>query len=281
MSQLDDRSPTSSAASATPPQPVDSGLATESPLGRAMPPSTSGRSWLLVLSAGLLAGLAGFGIGEAAPKFYPVSYELSPEIRRNTARVPIELERRMGVSRDQSATLAYGGLGMVLGLALGVAGGLARRSMGAAIAAGVVGMVLGAAAGAGMTSLLLPFYHSTRATLQEADHNNDLALALRTHGGIWLAIGAAAGLALGIGLGGGARMARALIGGILGAGVAAVIYEFGGAILFPVAETFQPMAKEMIPRLSAHLAVALCVAAGALLVADHLTLRRATPRPDR
>jgi hypothetical protein len=279
MSLLGDRSPTSSAASESPAQPVDPRSPNESTLGLTKAPSSPGRCWLLVLSAALLAGLAGFGIGEAGPKVFPVSLEFPPEIRGT--RIPIELERRMGISRDRSAALAFGGLGMILGLALGVAGGLARRSPGAAIAAGVVGMVLGGAAGAGMTSFLLPFYHSTRAALSEADHNNDLALALQTHGGIWLAVGAAAGLALGIGLGGGARMARAFFGGIMGAGVAAAIYEFGGAILFPLAETFRPMAKELIPRLSAHLAVALCVAAGALLLANHLALGRTTPRPDR
>jgi hypothetical protein len=237
---------------------------------------------LLVLAAGLLAGLAGFGIGEAAPKLFRPSLEFSPELMRDRNRIPIETDRRARVAGDQSAALAYSGLGMVLGLALGAAGGLARRSPRAAIAAGVVGLVLGGTAGAGMSRILLPLFHASRTAFSEEDHNNDLALALRTHGGIWLAVGAAAGLALGIGLGGGgARMARALIGGIMGAGIAAVIYEFGGAILFPVAETFRPMAMEMIPRLLAHLAVALCVAAGALLVADHLTLTRATQRPDR
>jgi hypothetical protein len=281
MSLLDDRSPTSSDASHRPPRPLDSGLANDSTPGPAEKPSSPGRTWLLVLAAGLLAGLAGFGIGEAGPKLFRPSLEFSPELMQNRMRIPAETDRRRTVAEDQSAALAYGALGMVLGLALGVAGGLTRRSPRASIAAGVVGLVLGGAAGAGMTRVLLPIYHATRAALSEADHNNDLALALRTHGGIWLAIGAAAGLALGIGLGGGARMARALIGGIIGAGIAAVIYDFGGGILFPVAETFRPMAIEMIPRLSAHLAVALCVAAGALLVADHLTLRRATPRPDR
>ena len=101
----------------------------------------------------------------------------------------------MGVSRDRSAAVSYGGLGMILGLTLGVAGGLARRSPGAAIAAGIVGMVVGGAAGAGMTTVLLPIYHATRAAFPDADQNNDLALALETHGGIWLAVGAAAGLA--------------------------------------------------------------------------------------
>jgi hypothetical protein len=236
---------------------------------------------LLVLTAGLLGGLAGFGIGEAAPKLVAPSRELSPEIRKESTKVQTELRRRYNISQDQAAALAYGGLGMVVGLALGAAGGLARRSTAAAIAAGITGLILGGAAGAGATLALLPSYHATRAAASDENYTNDLALALRTHGGIWLAVGAAAGLALGIGLGGGARMARAFIGGILGAVVAAVIYEFGGAVLFPVAETFRPMAADPIPRLLAHLAVAVCVAAGALLLADHLSLRRARPRPDR
>ena len=75
---------------------------------------------------------------------FPISTEYPPEIRGT--RIAIEFERRMGVSRDRSAAVSYGGLGMILGLTLGVAGGLARRSPGAAIAAGIVGMVVGGAA---------------------------------------------------------------------------------------------------------------------------------------
>ncbi len=281
MSPLDERSPKSMDASEPVPEPMDTGLANKSPLEPAKSPSSPGRTWQLVLAAGFLAGLAGFGIGEAGPKLFRPSYELPPEIRRDSGQIPLETERRAEVSRDQSAALAYGGLGMVLGLALGVAGGLARRSPRASIAAGVVGLALGGAAGAGMTRVLLPVYQATQAAATEEDRNTDLVLALRTHGGIWLAVGAAAGLALGTGLGGGARMARALIGGVIGAGAATVIYEFGGAILFPVAQTFRPMALQMVPRLCAHLAVASCVAAGALLVADHLALRRTKPKSDR
>jgi hypothetical protein len=208
-----------------------------------------------------------------------VSLDLPPEVRRNSSNVPIEIQHRKQIAGDRAAALAYGGLGMVLGLALGAAGGLARRSPVAAIAAGVTGLVLGGAASAGTTLTLLPSYHATRAAASDEDYTNDLALALRTHGGIWIAVGAAAGLALGIGLGGVARVARALIGGMLGAGVGAVIYEFGGAMIFPVAQTFRPMAAEPVPRLLAHLIVGLCVAAGSLLIADHLSLRRTGPRP--
>ena len=187
----------------------------------------------------------------------------------------------MRLSRDQSATMAYGGLGLVLGLALGAAGGLSRRSPRAAIAAGVIGLVLGGAGAPGRPRHCCPPTTPPCASASDEDHNNDLVRALWTHGGIWTTVGAAAGLALGIGLGGGARMARATIGGILGAVFAAVIYEFGGAVVFPVAETFRPMAIEPAPRLFANLVVGLCVAAGALLVADHLTLNRAASKPDR
>ena len=58
------------------------------------------------------------------------------------------------------------------------------------------------------------------------------------------------------------------------------IYEFGGEVLFPLARV-RPMAREMMPRALAHLAVALCVAAGALLVANHLSVRRAAQPSDR
>jgi hypothetical protein len=180
------------------------------------------------------------------------------------------------LSNDRIAALTHGGLGLLLGLSLGAAGGLVRRSTRAAIAAGVVGLVLGGAAGAATTMLVVPSYHANRADLSDEERNSDLGLALRTHGAIDLAIGAAAGFALGLGLGGGAaRVARATFGGILGAGLAAVIYEFAGALLFPVAETFQPVAKYPEPRLMAHLTTAFWVSAGAFWAVHHLRLRRA------
>jgi hypothetical protein len=242
---------------------------------RGAAPWTQRRLWLAILGMGLLAGLAGFAIGEVVPQLVRPSNDLPPEIRASGPRRTAETDRRRRVSQDRAAALAYGGLGMLLGLVLGATGGQARRSSRAAIAAGFAGLILGGAAGTGATLALLPSYHKARAAATDEDYTKDLALALRTHGGIWLAVGAAAGLALGLGLGGGARMARAAFGGILGAVVAAAIYEFGGAVLFPVSQTFRPMAVDPVPRLLAHLSVALCVSVGALLVADHLTLRRA------
>jgi hypothetical protein len=248
---------------------------TDAPAKQDVGPSSSVRGWSIVLGAGILAGAAGFGIGEAAPKLTPPDLlNLPPEIRASSSQKPLEIERRMGIARDRAATLAYGGLGMVLGLALGAAGGLVRRSSTAAIAAGLTGLILGAAAGAGTTRAILPYYHTTRGSATDENKTNDLELALMTHAAIWSAVGAAAGFALGLGLGGGGRIARATLGGILGAGLAAVIYEFAGAIIFPTDQTFRPMAFAAAPRLLANLAVAICAGVGAFGVADYLTIGR-------
>src|SRR4051812_22383269 len=112
----------------------------ESPSEKAVVPSSSVRGWSVVLVAGILAGCAGFGIGEAAPRIAPPDLNLPPELRTSSSQKPLEIERRMGIARDRAATLAYGGLGMLLGLALGAAGGLIRRSSRAAVAAGLTGL---------------------------------------------------------------------------------------------------------------------------------------------
>ena len=261
-------------------QPGATPRSIDSPGGPTTASWPPGRTWLIILGAGLVAGLAGFGIGEAAPALVPPSLDLPPEIRAANSEVPLEIERRMRISRDRAAVLAYGALGAALGLALGASGGLARRSARAGIAAALTGVVLGGAAGAVATLSLLPSYHAARAAAPDEDVTNDLALALRTHGAIWVAIGAAVGLALGLGLGGGAQIARATVGGMLGAALAAVIYEFAGALVFSAGESFRPVAAAVAPRLLAHSSVALLVSAGAFFAIQHLRLSRASPQSD-
>ncbi len=273
MTRSDHQPQTSQPDAGVPPPTEGAARETESPEAARAAPWPHHRLWLVSLTMSLLAGLAGFAIGQGSPELFRPSNDMPATMRSSNER-RVEAHRRRTVAQDRVAALAYGSLGMLLGMVLGATAGQARRSPRAAIMGGVTGLILGGAAGAGASLVLLPAYHRARVAVSDEDHNKDLALALRTHGGIWLAVGAAAGLALGIGLGGGARMARAVFGGILGAGAATVIYEFGGAILFPVSETFRPMAVDAVPRLLAHLSVALCVAAGALWAADHLTLRR-------
>ena len=155
----------------------------------------------MVLVGGLLAGLAGFGVGEYALQLLAPSRDLPPGIRGDQVKAPIEHARRRQVSQDQVATMSYGVLGALLGLTLGAAGGMARRSAGAAIRAALIGLVLGAAAGIGATFLLLSLYHTLHADPTPENATQELYLALATHGGIWMAIGAAAGVALGLGSG--------------------------------------------------------------------------------
>jgi hypothetical protein len=244
--------------------------------------SSPARDWSTILAAGILGGLAGFGIGEASPRIFAPDLKLPPEIlRQGEPEKLVEIGRRLTIARDRAAAISYGGLGASLGLCLGVAGALmVRRSATAVVAVGLIGLVLGGAAGAGATRVLLPLYDSEHEAAADEERTNDLALALKTHGGIWVAVGAAAGLALGLGLGGWGRLARATIGGILGGLLAAAIYEFAGAVVFPLAETFRPMANEMAPRLLAHLAVGLFVAVAALGLADYMQPRRARPQTD-
>lgn len=232
------------------------------------------RAWMIVLGAGLMAGLASFAFGEYAPKLTPPSMDIPPEIRSNSSQLPIEIEIRRAASRDRATALTYGVLGAALGLVLGLSGGLIRKSPTAAITAGLLGLVLGDALGMGASHFLLPRYHASRAKATDDDYTQDIGLALVTHGGIWIAAGAAAGLALGIGLGGGSRPIRGAFGGMIGAAIAVIIYEFGGAIAFPLDETFRPMAATVQARLLAHLTVALCVSLAALWASFHLSLAR-------
>jgi len=73
---------------------------------------------------------------------------------------------------------------------------------------------------------------------------------------------------------GGGRVAQAAFGGILRAAVAAVIYEFVGAVVFPLERTYLPTAKAPVPRRLAHLNVAICVSVGTLWAAYDSSLRR-------
>src|SRR5262245_13503813 len=110
-------------------QPAVPGQENNAPPGTILAPGSSVRMWTMVLGAGLLAGLTLFALGEIATSLVRASPDLPPEIASSGIRAAAEMERRLSISRDQTATLAYGGLGMVLGLALGAAGGLSRRSM--------------------------------------------------------------------------------------------------------------------------------------------------------
>jgi hypothetical protein len=240
-----------SAADPPPGASIAGGLAT----GRQLPPV---RVWALALTAGLIAGFASWLIGESLHgRFAP------PDARTGRRLTPEQIQsRRMAIdtSRALEATVAFGSLGALFGLACGLAGGYARGSARAALIAAITGLILGGTTGAIMPRVLMPIYY--RAHDPDRD---DLILAILIQGGNWSVIGAAAGAAFGIGLGGRARAIRALLGGLLGATAGVLVYELVGAVAFPLDGTSNPVSATWGTRLFARLAVTIFASGGAAI----------------
>jgi hypothetical protein len=166
------------------------------------------------------------------------------------------------VATARNASLAFGALGVCLGGLMGIAGGLARRSMVGAITAGLLGMAAGTVLGAGISLALLPF--SLKA--QYALVAGDVLMSLLNHGLIWGLIGAAAGMAFALGLGERRRVGQFLTAGLLGAVVGAAAFELIGAMFFIDAGTTEPISETWLTRLMARLLVTVGTAAALLWV---------------
>jgi len=235
--------------------------------------------WLWAPLAGLLAGIAAGGAGE-----------LTNDAVRPVLRLPADYEKLNSFSKAaalsdaiRAATppaealntaLAYGGLGALLGGALGLTGGLARRSIRWAGIASTVGVVAGAAVGSlASMALTYVFYR-----WNEPESGN-MILPTLVHGGIWVPLGAAAGLALGLGVGGLRSIADGLLGGIAGAIVATLVFETFSAISFPLLRVLEPVPAERASRLVAHLVVALGIALAGAFALNRKRVERAGPPP--
>ena len=173
--------------------------------------------------------------------------------------------------------MAYGLQGGILALALGLAGGAVRRSASGAALGGLTGLVIGAAVGAGASLGIFPIFFRNLDPI-----SGDILLPLITHAVFWATLGAAAGLAYGVGHGGGLRFVlRAVSGGILGAALAVLVYEFLGALAFPQAKTDQPFASEPAARLLAQALTGLAITLGISLGARPKASRNPSPnRPE-
>ena len=196
--------------------------------------------------AALMAAALSWMAGEAAIGRFAPDPLLNPDLGVMGGGASSEDIRR-GLVLE--ATLTYAVQGAVLGLLLGLAGAVSGGSTRSAAVGAGAGLVLGGLVGAGAAFGLSSVY------LENADPiSNDLLLPLATHATLWGLIGGAGGLALGLGSGGGggARVAKAAIGGIVGAAIGAAAYEVLGAILFPLARTSEPIAESAPARLFAH-----------------------------
>jgi hypothetical protein len=214
--------------------------------------------WLVVIG-GLLAGLVGFAAGEATYQVFPAEKVeqnlMGSKIRAPNRATTTEAARRNGA-------LTFGILGVCLGTCLGMAGGLARRSTSVAVAGALLGALLGLALGAGVSWAALPWFMMIR--LDYMDY--DLMISLCMHGLIWGLLGASAGLAFAVGLGEPRLCGKVLAAGFVGAVLGTVAFEVVGAVVFPMAETDEPISETWATRLMARLLVTVGTALVVMLI---------------
>ena len=215
----------------------------------------SGRTWAFALVAALVAGFGSWWMTESVLGFYRSA--LMPPMKA----IPTEADARgITLARITTGSIAYGGLGGLLGLALGMAGGGSRGSARASGSAGVVGLVLGMVGTGVGARLILPVFFA-----QFDPQSSDLLVPLLTHMAIWCVAGAAGSVAFGLGAGCQSHWTRSALGGFLGVAAATVAYELIGALGFPTSQTQMPMATSPATRGLAQILVAIGAAIGSVL----------------
>jgi hypothetical protein len=220
----------------------------------------------IAIAAGFVAGVASSLVGEMILNRY--QNDLLPPF---THRPSPEEIRRWKDARLYSATQTFAAMGGLLGLTMGLAGGLARRSVFASAWAATGGLILGTAAGASTALVLVSNFFQ-----RHDPHSGDLVFPLLTHGAIWSVVGAIGGLAFGLGLGGRGRWIATASGGLVGAAAATIIYEIVGALAFETSKTDQPVSSSITTRGMAQLLVAILTAVGAFLALRRSSQREAT-----
>jgi hypothetical protein len=212
-------------------------------------------------------------VGESTREtFKPKLVTMNTPVGRMTAAPAHDVLR----TDKLNASLAFAELGACLGLALGLAGGLARGAPRAGIVAGLAGALLGAALALGASVVLQPVYYGS---LQLDQVDQGLVVPMMVHGGIWGAAGLAGGLAFGLGLRGKwSSIAWAAAGGLVGALLAAFLFDVTAAMAFPKAATTRPLSLTSESRLMAKMMATMLSAAGiAALLASGRASDRSAP----
>jgi hypothetical protein len=97
--------------------------------------------------------------------------------------------------------------------------------------------------------------------------SHDLVIPLLYHLAFWSMAGAVGGLAFGLGAAVHGGWIQTAIGGWVGAALAIVVYELGGALVFPTHQTQLPLSTSPETRGMAQVLVALGAAVGTVLAA--------------
>jgi hypothetical protein len=221
--------------------------------------------WLLTLAAGLVAGALSWLGGEVSQEAFLVTIETPPEVAKmergpEKSAIIAQLLRQAGrASERNKAAAAYGLLGALLGVALGLIGGRSRGSVYSGWCGAVGGGLTAAVVGAGLAWVLAPLMFQLQDAAQSADpdfSSRFLLIHCLFHAGIGAGIGIAAGLALGWGLGHRVSLARALIGGFFGAMAGVFLFEMINTLASPLGHAETPLPEESLPRLAMYLGVA-------------------------
>jgi hypothetical protein len=222
-------------------------------------PRAPASPWIPALTAALLAGVASWLVGEAFLNHFKPSEKAASEPYNFGP-----LNREMRIANSYNGAIAFGALGGLLGLGLGAAGGLSRRSARHALAGALTGLVLGGAAGAAPSFGIMPWHWDHR---NDDPSSSDLTVPLMLHLGLWCGLGTAAGLAYGLGRGGArpAPLVRGAVGGLIGAAVGTALFELVGAAALPMDLTTSPIAESTLARLLARLFIAVFAALGAVV----------------
>jgi hypothetical protein len=221
------------------------------------------------MGVALLASLISFGVGEATYGFFrwddarDVKAAHASELSRlgpyaQNEFITKKMMEARSVAESRQAALAFGVLGAILGLGLGLAGGLARLD-GRHARAGLTGMVLGGGLGGVAALFAVPLFY------EHLTPGGGLGAPIFMYAGMFLPLGAACGLALGMGLAEKQAAARCALGGVLGAILAVIVLVIANSLAFPLDQEPAPVPAERIGRLIIHLSVGLLVALFATL----------------
>jgi hypothetical protein len=219
------------------------------------PPDRSrGSVWGIALGCGLVAGLAAWLAGELAYGSFQPRLSEVVIMQMRTVQSTTQTEH---AAEFKNAMLAFALLGAITGLGMGAAGGLAGRSSPQGLIAASGGLAVGGLVGAGASLLALPLFYR-----QLIPDPNDILTPILVQAAIYLPIGALGGAAFALGRGNFRRLPHAVLGGILGALMATVLFHVIGASFFPDSFHTDPLATSFQLRLIARLLVTVLVAAG-------------------
>ena len=226
------------------------------------------RTWFLVMGLALLAGAAGWLVGERTMEYSKLSRAAAENIGGSYQAMNAEMP---GVSAVNGA-LTFGVLGGLLGLAMGLGGGLSSQSSGRTMMGTFAGLVLGSLAGALPSLVVMPWHWRHR---NDDPAGLELLVPMLMHLALWSAAGLAAGLAFGLGYGARpVRLLSATLAGLVGAMIGTCVFEIVGALLLPFAHTTDPFSSTSGSRLLARLCVAGFVALGVIASLPSSTVRR-------